>query len=849
MDNKNFEFIMSSAEIGYWELDPNTLKINRTLKHDEIFGLPHGTTDWSYEIFLTYVNHEDLYKVKLAFDELYNKNISYDLEFRIIRHDGLERWVWAFGKKYKENASDVYKIIGLVKDVTEENLTKNELEKKLAIAKQFAEHVDFAFYQMSDDCEKINFFSNSIQEIIGKNNKDLYMYTSSWLELIHADDREKAKNFYLNKVDKYVDNQEIEYRIKHEDGKYVDILDRSFFAKDETHNIVGLLGIISDLTGVYAGRLLGSIADDVTNILNTKDIMQNITLGFLRIFCNELSWNLGEVWLLDESRKNLYRIISYDLSISGAAQYKNIKNASDVEANVGIFAEIINSKQIVLKHNYNDLWHGKFSTLVAARIMHNDECFGIINFFIRDLITPSQEITDLLWRSINQFGIYIKKYLSQEQLSFASNYEAITGLLNRQAMVESLKNLISIQHSDSIVLIKILVDNFGKISQGLGYEVKDKLLKSLAEFFVNETHPKLYLICSLENGSFAFVFNDVKNLQDIQNFATRMLKINKHAFMIDSHKIFVTLSIGVSIFPKDSKDLQSLLMNARSALIRAHKSGGNNIVYGYATLQNEMFEQVNLEFAIHRALERNEFIMYYQPKVSLKSGAIVGAEALIRWQDPNGTLHMPSYFLDIAENSDLIVNIGEWVLRDVCKQIVEDGFGVPISVNISIRQFKKRHVFFEFVEKILKEFKVNPAMLEFEITESVIIEGPEIIEDLKKFQEMGIKIAFDDFGTKYCSLNYLKNYIPDRIKIDKSFVDGVPGSTTNIAIIKSIVGLAKELKVLLTVEGAERSEQVRFFIDLGCDELQSFYLSKAVPPIEFKKLFFNNYAKLFATLK
>lgn len=283
-------------------------------------------------------------------------------------------------------------------------------------------------------------------------------------------------------------------------------------------------------------------------------------------------------------------------------------------------------------------------------------------------------------------------------------------------------------------------------------------------------------------------------------------------------------------------------------MLSASKSGGNCIVYSTKELNDQLFQRVNIEFALHRALKNNEFVIYYQPKVHFKTGMVVSAEALLRWNDPDGTLHMPSYFIDIAESSDLIIPIGEWVLRDVCRQIANDSLGVPIAVNVSIRQFKNNARFFYFVRKVVEEYKINPQMLELEITESVVMYGEELINHLIKFRDMGVKISFDDFGTKYSSLSYLKSYVPDRLKIDKSFVDGVPGSQTNVAIIKSIVMLAKSLNILLTVEGAELPEQVKFFIDLDCDDLQSYYISKPVPVVEFKKLCKKNYKSIFDKL-
>lgn len=259
--------------------------------------------------------------------------------------------------------------------------------------------------------------------------------------------------------------------------------------------------------------------------------------------------------------------------------------------------------------------------------------------------------------------------------------------------------------------------------------------------------------------------------------------------------------------------------------------------------------RLNLNVSLNQALANKEFMLYYQPKIEFSTGKVVGLEALIRWNDPIQGIRLPGTFLEVAEQSDLIVKIGEWVLRDVCRAIVNNSFKVTIALNLSINQLKKKNQFLKMLANVLDEYKIDSNRLEFEITESILMNGDENINILKSIQKMGIKIAFDDFGIGYSSFNYLKNFTPNRVKLDKSFIDGIPDVPSSVAIVKAVITLCKSLGIKTTAEGAENEEQLKFLIDQGCDEVQSFYFARPLPILEVNKIIEKDFRNLLPSKK
>jgi EAL domain-containing protein (putative c-di-GMP-specific phosphodiesterase class I) len=337
----------------------------------------------------------------------------------------------------------------------------------------------------------------------------------------------------------------------------------------------------------------------------------------------------------------------------------------------------------------------------------------------------------------------------------------------------------------------------------------------------------------LGGDEFVLLLANVQGQDDILPVMQRILSAVAEPCVINEMDFLVTSSIGVSLYPDDSRDSTKLLINADSAMYHAKKHGRNNFHIYTPSINIELNERVMLEYKLRLAIENNEFLLHYQPKVDFSTGLIIGVEALIRWQPPDEELIPPVRFIQIAEESGLIEAIGLWVLREACykaKEIRQNtGYTIPVAVNVSPYQFKKAN-FVETVRQILAETQLDPSCLELEITENTLIDDAEkFIEILHSLKGMGVKLAIDDFGTGYSSLAYLKDFPVDRLKIDKAFVSNLENDAANEAILKTIVILGQSLGKKVVAEGVETSYQYDYLKAIGCDELQGYYFSKPIP--------------------
>jgi EAL domain-containing protein (putative c-di-GMP-specific phosphodiesterase class I) len=301
--------------------------------------------------------------------------------------------------------------------------------------------------------------------------------------------------------------------------------------------------------------------------------------------------------------------------------------------------------------------------------------------------------------------------------------------------------------------------------------------------------------------------------------------------------LFVGPSIGITIYPVDNDDLDGLVKNADSAMYHAKAQGRNNFQFYSAELTARAQSRLDMETSLRRALERREFLLHYQPKFSLETGAMTGVEALIRWQHPELGMVPPQDFIGIAEESGLILPIGEWVLRAACRQVKhwhDEGLAqVKLAVNLSTKQFR-HSLLHETLAGVLAETGFDPRYLEFEITESVLMEGSAAVSEvLAELKAMGISISLDDFGTGYSSLSYLKRFPIDALKIDRSFVRDVPADHDDAAIVRAIIAMSRSLRMKVIAEGVETEEQQQFLRAEGCDEIQGYLSGRPVPAEEF----------------
>ena len=430
---------------------------------------------------------------------------------------------------------------------------------------------------------------------------------------------------------------------------------------------------------------------------------------------------------------------------------------------------------------------------------------------------------------------------AQEKLNHLAYHDALTDLPNQVLFKDRLKQAIAYsRRSDQMHAVLLLnLDRFKTINDSLGYTAGDRLLQSVAQRLTSCVRES-DTVARFGSDEFAILLTQISRPQDAANAARAIKEVLDQAFIFDEQEVFISTSIGIGMYPHDDRDTAGLLKSASAALQRAKVEGGNNYQFYTAGGTTRALKQLVLESNLRGALDRAEFVVHYQPQVTIPDFHLVGMEALVRWRHPSLGMLYPSEFVPLAEDSGLIIPLGEWVMRNACLQnkAWQDAGLMPmrLSVNFSARQFQQPS-FITSVAEILKTTNLDPRWVEVEITESSIMKEPDqAIEKLHELKLMGIRVAIDDFGTGYSSLNYLKRFPIDTLKIDKTFVADVCKDPHDTAIVRAIITLGHALDLTVIAEGVETQEQLKYLSSLGCDVVQGFLFSKSLSAPVFEEL-------------
>jgi diguanylate cyclase (GGDEF)-like protein/PAS domain S-box-containing protein len=445
-------------------------------------------------------------------------------------------------------------------------------------------------------------------------------------------------------------------------------------------------------------------------------------------------------------------------------------------------------------------------------------------------------------------GIYMifrditEQATNAETIKYMAFHDQLTGLYNRRALLRDLDLLLN--HSESnkeepFSLLSIDIDRFKQLNDSLGHFAGDQILIKIAErLSVDRTDDyKVY-----RQGGDEFIVLLKGNRQSANQLAQLILNRFAKSFYLDSHEYYISPSIGLSMYPQDGKDAETLIKNADEALFRVKEKGKAHYQFYRSDKTQPLANIVSIETQLRKALERNELILLYQPQVELSSGKINSFEALIRWNSKEFGLVPPSEFIPLSEDTGLIIPIGNWVIEQACLQIkewndlcVEE---ITIAINISAKQFQQPTLV-STIQKAIQTFQINPSLLEIEITEGVMQDTAETAPILKSLKELGISIAIDDFGTGYSSLNYLKSFPIDVLKVDQSFVRGIHNNEKDAAITTTIIHLANSLGMKVIAEGIEEEAQAKFLLNTNCHKGQGYFYSKPLSKMDIEQTIFN----------
>jgi len=481
---------------------------------------------------------------------------------------------------------------------------------------------------------------------------------------------------------------------------------------------------------------------------------------------------------------------------------------------------------------FSDLW----STIVRGETWRGEICnrtkTGAL-YWEDSAIVPLKDDEGKVARFISiSIDITERKQAEQKMMHMAT-HDALTGLPNRNLLQDRIQQALAHNRRshDRAAVLFIDLDQFKTINDSLGHDVGDLLLIEVADRLLPSMRDE-DTVARQGGDEFIVLLPTIGNIQDAGTLGQALLETLTEPYQVKGNELHISASIGIAIYPDDGEDVDTLLKNSDIAMYHAKESGRNNCQFFTPKMNAMAAERHSLGSELRHALARNEFRLYFQPKVGIANGEIAGMEVLLSWQHPQHGLTSPLKFIPLAEETGLIVPIGEWVLKSTCLQLKawqDAGYVVPrVAVNLSARQFHQKNLV-ETIVRILNETGVEARFLELEITEGILMENTdEVIETLHQLKEMGLEISIDDFGTGYSSLSYLKQFPIDSLKIDRSFVMDIAADLDDAAIVTAIIALAHSLRMKVIAEGVEDAEQLAFLTEQGCDQYQGFYFSKAL---------------------
>lgn len=650
------------------------------------------------------------------------------------------------------------------------------------------------------------YYSPRWWSMLGYPENSLPLDANLWRQLMHPDDLARVDRMLAEvQVTNTANNFSIECRLLHADGHYKSILSRFNVERDLAGNLVRVSGTNMDITErkkAEQQQTLASAIFETTHegVVVTDD--EGLIVLVNRAFTAISGYSRDEV------------IGRRPSMLSSGRHNKEFYTA---------MWKAVSEKG----HWQGEIWNRRKSGEVYPELLS-----------ISELKSGGTHVTNY----VGVFADISEIKASKSERDFLVHHDALTQLPNRLMMMTHLAQGITLAQREQsrLAVLMMDLDRFTDLNDSYGHQAGDELLQQIAHH-LSEQRRGLDTVARLGGDEFAIVLQNIAHPEDAAHVAIDILSgLRKVWRLANGVEVHLSVSIGISVYPEHGNTTGELLQHADAALYQAKKEGRGCFRYFSENLTHAARERIDLEARLHRAIEQNELRVYFQPQVDIRSGRIIGAEALVRWQDPVNGLVPPGQFIPIAENTGLINDIGAWVLRETCLQgqrwIAAGNAPLTLAVNLSPRQLQHGDVSV-LVAQVLEETGFPAASLELEITESALMAREEkVLEILKRLRAMGVRLAIDDFGTGYSSLSYLKRFPLDVLKIDKSFVDDIPDQADDMAIAAAIVAMGHTLDFKILAEGVENAEQLAWLAQQGCDMYQGYLTSPPVPAAAFLKL-------------
>lgn len=603
-----------------------------------------------------------------------------------------------------------------------------------------------------------------------------------------------------------------------------------------------LICVVEDITARKMGEQRQTMEHAINIVLAEAKTVSEAMPKIIQSICQTMEWHCGAYWRLDREAQELRFSESWGLDTPELREFmadcaQRVVKAEPTRVQGMVQRTYTSAKPVWITNIARDPGftggqliakaglHGAF----GFPLLLGNKVLGVIEFYYRDAPEPNEALLTTIHSIGSQIGQYVARMEAEGALKFVAGHDALTQLPNREMFNQRLDHaFIQAQRRGTrLAVLFIDLDHFKIVNDTLGHEAGDTLLREVAKRLTENLRTS-DTVARLGGDEFVALIEDVSDPMLIGSLANKLIGALSASYVISGSECHVTASIGSSTYPDDSEDTVTLLKNADIAMYRAKEQGRNRFQFYSEQMNTHSVERLTLESGLRRALERGEFILHYQPKMEIRSGQITGMEALVRWQHPEMGLVPPAHFMQIANETGLIVPIGEWVLHTACatrRNWERDGLpDTVVAVNLSRRQFVHGNLVKD-IEQALDRTGCNANSIVLEITESMVMHNPErAIRLIKGLKEIGLQIAIDDFGTGYSSLAYLERFPVDALKIDRSFIDIC--NAGNVAITQAVISMAHSLKLNVIAEGVETKQQFDFLRDHGCDEIQGYYVSK-----------------------
>ena len=693
--------------------------------------------------------------------------------------------------------------MGIIFDISEQVKAKKTLEKWKDRYKIALDGANDGLWDWDFEKDEVT-YSNRWKEIMGYGSKEVAKNIYTWLNLIVEEDKKKV----LSELDRHLngesDSFKVQHRIKMPDGseKWVEVKAKAFF--DSNGKVRRMAGFTTDITE-----------------LKKIEIKLKESEALFRIFMDTVP---GNVFIKDEKGRFVF-VNEYMYKFFGFKDLLNKTISSVIQKDLAQKIEM--EEKLVLVGQDLRVKEEKYFDANKKAYIFKTYRFPIIQDNKKFIGGISLDIT--------------KQKDFETKLNFLAHYDTLTSLPNRILFQDRLKHAIaySKRYGKKIALMFLDLDNFKTVNDTLGHDYGDLLLVEISKRLKNSLREQ-DTVSRLGGDEFTIILEGIRDDVYTSVVAQKIIDVISQPLKLKDKTVYVGVSIGISIYPDDGRNMEELIKNADMAMYKAKESGKNNFQYFTEDMNQEYYRKLEITNGLRDAIKNNELYLLYQPKVDVKNRKIAGVEALVRWRHKELGNIPPQQFIDIAENSKLILELGEWILKKACLQARKwhvKGFrDIKIAVNFSINQLSQYGIV-DTVENILQETKLDPSMLEIEIVENVLMKNVKKVEKtLKSLRRLGVTIAIDDFGTGYSSLSYLKRLPIHTLKIDRSFVKDVQIDSDDTQIVSAIIMMGKKLGLEIVAEGVETKEQLEFLKSQGCHLMQGYYFSEPVKEIEIEEM-------------